>query len=56
MLDVVRHLTLLVHEQVIVQFLVMRGYTRIATGLLRDLRVVVILVGHRAYLPGIIAG
>ncbi len=55
MLDVVRHLTLLVHEQVIVQFLVMRGYTRIATGLLRDLRVV-ILVGHRAHLAGIIAG
>ena len=58
MLDVVGHLRLLVHQQVIVQFLVMRGYTGVASGrcyLLMRYFGIVVLGRHRADLPRVIA-
>ena len=58
MLDVVGHLRLLVHQQVVVQFLVMRGYTGVACGrcyLLMRYFGIVVLVGHGADLPRVIA-
>jgi hypothetical protein len=59
LLDVVGHLTLLVHHQVVVHFLVVRGYTAICCGgcylLTGDFRVIVVVFGrHRADLTRII--